>query len=137
MINPEETVDALNDAKAMYDAGDVSGASTTIASLASDLGAGLDIVVKINAILRYEGHGHGMTKSILKEAITEIERLRAKIEAISQVAGKASIDGVTFAQIKGRDSDVLGKYTPVNDALQKSMEQFQPVIAAKVLNDGE
>jgi hypothetical protein len=75
--------------------------------------------------------------SLIAAAITEIKSLRAKIEAISQVAGKASIDGVTFAQIKGRDSEVLGKYTPVNDALQKSMEQFQPVIAAKVLNDGE
>lgn len=44
-------------------------------------------------------------------AADEIQRLRAKIEAISQVAGKASIDGITFAQIKGRDSDVLGKCT--------------------------
>lgn len=48
------------------------------------------------------------------EAAAEITALRAKIEAISQVAGKASIDGVTFAQIKGRarhpDSDVLGKF---------------------------
>jgi len=36
----------------------------------------------------------------LRDAASEIERLRAKIEAISQVAGKASVDGVTFAQIK-------------------------------------
>ena len=49
--------------------------------------------------------------AMLAEAADEIERLRAKIEAISQVAGKASIDGgPTFAQIKGRDSDVLGKF---------------------------
>jgi hypothetical protein len=51
-----------------------------------------------------------MSEMVLDEAIYEIERLRAKIEAISQVAGKASIEGVTFAQIKGRDSDVLGKF---------------------------
>lgn len=51
-----------------------------------------------------------MSERVLDEAIYEIERLRAKIEAISQVAGKASIDGVTFAQIKGRDSEVLGKF---------------------------
>ena len=48
------------------------------------------------------------------EAAAEITALRAKIEAISQVAGKASIDGVTFAQIKDRvkhtDSPVLGKF---------------------------
>jgi hypothetical protein len=41
-------------------------------------------------------------KADMAEAADEIERLRAKIEAISQVAGKASIDGITFAQIKGR-----------------------------------
>ena len=48
------------------------------------------------------------------EAAAEITALRAKIEAISQVAGKASIDGVTFAQIKARvrhpDSPVIGKF---------------------------
>ncbi len=53
--------------------------------------------------------------SDMAKAADEIERLRAKIEAISQVAGKASIDGgPTFAQIKGGyrppDSDVLGKF---------------------------
>jgi hypothetical protein len=49
--------------------------------------------------------------SLGRAAADEIQKLRAKIEAISQVAGKASIDGITFAQIKGRDSDVLGKFT--------------------------
>ena len=54
-------------------------------------------------------------RDAMDDAITEIQRLRAKIEAISQVAGKASIDGgPTFAEIKDRarhpDSPVLGKY---------------------------
>jgi hypothetical protein len=55
-----------------------------------------------------------MSEMVLDEAIYEIEKLRAKIEAIGQVAGKASVDGVTFAQIKGgyrpTDSSVLGKF---------------------------
>ena len=75
-----------------------------------------------------------MSEIVLDEAIYEIEKLRRKIEAISQVAGKASIEGVTFAQIKGRNSDVLGKYTgPLID----SMSQTAEALHAKALNDGK
>ena len=75
-----------------------------------------------------------MSEIVLDEAIYEIEKLRRKIEAISQVAGKASIEGVTFAQIKVRDSDVLGKYTgPLID----SMSQTAEALHAKALNDGK
>jgi hypothetical protein len=74
--------------------------------------------------------------STLRDAANEIERLRAKIEAISQVAGKASIEGVTFAQIKGRhaDSDVLGKYT---GPLLDSMSQTAETLCEKALSDAE
>ena len=72
------------------------------------------------------------------EAAAEITALRAKIEAISQVAGKASIDGVTFTQIKDRikhpDSHVLGKYT---GPLLDSMAQTAEILHAKALNDGK
>lgn len=39
--------------------------------------------------------------SLLADAIIEIERLRTTIANLQQIAGKASIDGQTFAQIKG------------------------------------
>src|ERR1700677_2040749 len=77
---------------------------------------------------------HMGTSHLVDELWREVLRLRRKIEAISQVAGKASIEGVTFAQIKGRDSDVLGKYT---GPLLDSMSQTAETLYAKALNDGE
>ena len=57
---------------------------------------------------------YGGRMDLFDRAADEIECLRAKIEATSQVAGKASIEGVTLSQIKGgyrpSDSEVLGKY---------------------------
>jgi hypothetical protein len=49
-----------------------------IKALAHEMGAGLDIVTKLGALLRLENEdgGHCMTKAIIREAIAEISALR-------------------------------------------------------------
>lgn len=66
----------------------------------------------------------------LEMAITEIERLRATIANIQQFVGAASVDGLTFAQIK----EVI---SPTDKALMDAMYQTHWNIAAEVLSDGK
>ena len=67
---------------------------------------------------RYEGDAeYHPDFDLFDVAADEIEKLRRKIEAISQVAGKASIDGVTFAQETVGDGS--GAFATITCASQK------------------
>jgi hypothetical protein len=70
-----------------------------------------DITLRLYEWYSYMSEGDDK-RALVGDALDEIRKLRAKIEAISQVAGKASIDGMTFAQIKQGfgDNPALGKF---------------------------
>lgn len=94
-----------------------------------------DVLEEIRIVVANAKDDPDFYSELLGRAADEIERLRAKIEAISQVAGKASIEGVTFAQIKGRDSEVLGKFT--GDEMMLCTPEQADIAAARVLNNGK
>lgn len=59
-------------------------------------------MIDIIDMLREMANNHTTTYDVqvLDDAIYEIERLRKTIAGLQQIAGKASIDGQTFAQVR-------------------------------------